>query len=131
MVHPELKVYVNMQLNEEGNSKIFPEMATSRHMDNIFDQKPCREFEHAKQLGMDTIDGKSVEKWTCMLARTERTTVQWYDPVMQMIVAEENDSMGKTVLKDIKSWTIDKTFYDLPAGYTEVSIDKFTDMALR
>lgn len=131
VVYPAMKVYVDMQLNEEGNSKIMPEPATAKHMDNIYDNKPCRGFEYSQQLEMDTVDGKSVEKWTCMLARTERTTVQWYDPAMKMIIAEENDSSGKTIVKDIQSWTIDKTFYDLPAGYKQVTIDQFAKMAMQ
>lgn len=131
IVDPALKVYVDMQLDEKGNSKIMPEMATDEHMDNIFDDKPCREFEVTRKLGTDTINGRTVEKWGCMLARTERTSIQWFDPGLKMIVAEENDSVGKMVVKDIKDWTVDEQYFELPAGYKEVSFSAYSTMAMQ
>ena len=129
VLQPAHKVYVDIQLDDEGNSKLFPPPVTERHMDNIYDRKPCRDFEVSKKLGMDSIDGKPVEKWGCMLARTEQKTIQWYDPDRQLVVAEENDEIGKTVAKNIKSWKIDLSMYDIPEGYKEVTPNEFLAMA--
>ncbi len=125
VLQPSHKVYMDIQLDDKGDSKLFPPPITAKHMDNIYDRKPCREFEVSKKLGMDTIDGKSVEKWGCMLARTEQTTIQWYDPDMQLVIAEENNEIGKTIVRNIKNWKIDKSKYEIPDGYKEVAANEF------
>ncbi len=125
MVNPSRKIYVDLQLDDKANSKLIQAPDRINRMSNIYDTKPCRDFDVSKKLGTDTIAGRSVEKWGCEYAKTRQRTIQWFDPDTKLILAEENVDIGKNITQEITMQLIDKTLFDVPKEYKEVNFTEF------
>ena len=124
ILDPKHQVYVDLKVDDNGNSTIFP-VFNDESTDSLLDKKPCEKYDLSRRLGSESIDGKSAEKWGCMSSKNGNSTVQWYDPARKLVIGEEDSENGKSVLKTVIEQPIAQSTYEIPAGYKQISIREY------
>jgi outer membrane lipoprotein-sorting protein len=76
-------------------------------------------------VGMETLDGRQVEKWEVTSTQpggTTNRTFQWYDPELQIAVRQEFPGGLVSELKNIRVGEQPDHLFSMPAGYERISV---------
>ena len=86
--------------------------------------EPCAEKpRESKRLGRESLQGRSVEKWSCAY-QDGSTSTTWYDIKLQTIIKAESDD-GVFELTNIREGRVSRDLFDPPAGYSVFSMGDF------
>jgi hypothetical protein len=75
-------------------------------------------------LGMDNIDGRTVEKWEMTSMRGDEApqhAYQWYDPTLQLAIREEFPGGYLRELRNIREGEQPAALFAIPPGYSQMS----------
>jgi hypothetical protein len=84
---------------------------------------PANAGTRATRGGIETLDGRKTEIWTCA-SRESGTVKVWYDPRLQAILRTE-DEFGYGELTNIREGRQPDSLFDLPEGYSKVDATEF------
>lgn len=86
--------------------------------------EPCgEEPRESKRLGRESLQGRSVEKWSCAYQDGSSATT-WYDTKLQTIIRGESDD-GVFELTNIREGGVSRDLFEPPAGYSVFSMGDF------
>ena len=86
-------------------------------------EMPNGQVTELKFVGMDSIDGRSVEKWEMITSRPNQESTrsyQWYDPQLQLAIRQEFPGGYVSELKNIRVGTQPDSLFAVPAGYERI-----------
>ena len=78
-----------------------------------------------RMLGTESVGGRDTEKWELTMTGPDgksSNSYQWYDPVIEMNIREENDNGYFRELRNIKLGTQPDSLFSVPAGFKEISL---------
>lgn len=87
-------------------------------------QMPNGQTMELKLLGIETFEGRQVEKWemtTAVPGQQPAVTFQWYDPELKLAVRDELPGGFASELKDIRIGPQPDSLFRVPDGYTRMT----------
>lgn len=87
-------------------------------------QMPNGQSMELKLLGIETVDGRKVEKWqmtTTVAGQQPTATLQWYDPELKLAIRDEAPGGFTSELKNIKVGPQPDSLFQVPDGYAKMS----------
>jgi outer membrane lipoprotein-sorting protein len=87
-------------------------------------EMPGGQSTELKLVGMETLDGRSVEKWevtTTQPGGAPTRTFQWYDPELKIAVRQEFPGGFVSELKGIRVGKQGDHLFSIPAGYERIT----------
>ena len=73
-----------------------------------------------KFLGLEKLDGRTVEKWEMSFTqqgKTSQRSYRWYDPELNLVIKEEYPGGFVREMRNIRIAPQDPTLFQVPAGY--------------
>ena len=77
--------------------------------------------------GVETVNGRTAEKWEMTLERPDAPTqrsYQWYDPELELAIREEFPGGYVRELTDIRVGPQPASLFRVPDGYREISLEQ-------
>ncbi|MFP4084688.1 MAG: DUF4412 domain-containing protein [Desulfonatronovibrio sp.] len=85
-------------------------------------RSPCAQLNVKKNMvGREKMQGRKVEKWHCELAMGGTDQI-WFDPRLKAAIRTLESSGEVFELRNIKEGRLSKDLFQLPAGYTKMSM---------
>ena len=128
------KIYMAGKLTKGGdctaNMSMGSPMGGEVHeTSGLLSNQPCAGADLKKQLGEETHQGRSVEKWACGYSATRTEGLQWYDARLKLVVRDQLDGRNDSLV-NIKKQSVPATAFSLPRGYRKVSKSQFMQIVM-
>ena len=123
-VHGRLATKWQMSFDYQGETMMGTQWIDEERHVPLRQVMPNGQTTELRMLGMDNIDGRTVEKWEMTAMRegeAPQRAYQWYDSRIGMAVREEFPGGHVRELRNIREGDQPQAVFSIPPGYREMS----------
>lgn len=111
------------------DQKMYMEIPPEQSGWEPYENRACMGYENGEKQGLETVAGRSTEKWRCtdqtMVPEGETATdsTAWYDPELEFVIKSVDDNGEVFEIRDVQVGAQDASMFEIPAGYTKFDMN--------
>lgn len=111
------------------DQKAYMQMPAAQAGMEEYENRPCVGYQNGEKLGLDTVDGRKVEKWRCTgeltpaQGRPPGDATTWYDSELEFEIRIMRDSGETFEVRNVTVGPQDSTLFRVPENFRELDME--------